>query len=48
MNNIAQQLMTLLDASPVNFLAAGYVEEQLQAAGFTHLEAGKPFPMLVP
>ena len=33
MNNIAQQLMALLDASPVNFLAAGYVEEQLRAAG---------------
>lgn len=48
MNNIAQQLMALLDASPINFLAAGYVEEQLRAAGFTHLDAGKPFPMLVP
>lgn len=48
MNNIAQDLMAMLDASPVNFLAAGYVEEQLRAAGFTHLDAGKPFPMLVP
>ena len=47
-NNIAHSLMALLDASPVNFLAAGYVEEQLKAAGFTHLDAGKPFPMLVP
>ena len=33
MNNIAQDLMAMLDASPVNFLAAGYVEEQLKAAG---------------
>ena len=48
MENIAKQLMELLDASPVNFLAAAYVEEQLKAAGFTHLDAGKPFPMLVP
>ena len=42
MSNIAQQLMALLDASPVNFLAAEYVENQLKAAGFTHLDAGKP------
>ena len=48
MNNIAQQLMALLDASPVNFLAAAYVEEQLKTAGFIHLDAGKPFPMLIP
>ena len=47
-NTIAQELMALLDASPVNFLAAEYVEKQLQAAGFTHLDAGKPFPMLMP
>ena len=46
--NIAQQLMEMLDASPVNFLAAGYVEEQLKAAGFTYLDMGKPFPMLIP
>ena len=48
MNNIAHDLMALLDASPVNFLASAYVEEQLKAAGFTHLDAGKPFPMLIP
>ena len=47
MNDIAKQLMALLDASPVNFLAAAYVEEQLKTAGFTHLDAGKPFPMLI-
>ena len=42
------QLMAMLDASPVNFLAAAYVEEQLTEAGFTRLDAGKPFPMLIP
>ena len=42
------QLMELLDASPVNFLAAADIEEQLTEAGFTRLDAGKPFPMLIP
>ena len=38
--------MALLDASPVNFLAAGYVENQLEAAGFRRLDAAEPFPAL--
>ena len=47
-NNITNDLMALLDASPVNFLAAAYVEQQLKDAGFIHLDASKPFPMLIP
>lgn len=38
--------MALLDASPVNFLAAAYVEEQLSANGFRRLDAAEPFPTL--
>ena len=38
--------MALLDASPVNFLAAGYVENQLEAAGFRRLDAAERFPAL--
>ena len=38
--------MALLDASPVNFLAAAYVEEQLAANGFRRLDAAEPFPTL--
>ena len=44
MNDIATQLMALLDASPVNFLAAAYVEEQLKAAGFTPIRKVWDFP----
>ena len=42
--NILQSLMELMDASPVNFLAASYVEQQLHAAGFNELKAEEPFP----
>ena len=42
--NILQSLMELMDASPVNFLAAQYVEEQLHVAGFIELKAEEPFP----
>ena len=37
--NIAQDLMALMDASPVNFLAAQYVENQLRENGFKPLNA---------
>ena len=48
MNDITQSLLRLLDASPVNFLAAQYVEQQLDDAGFRHLDAALPFPALHP
>ena len=38
--------MALLDASPVNFLAAKYVEDQLESHGFVRLDAAEPFPAL--
>ena len=43
--DIAQDLMKLMDASPVNFLAAQYVEQQLQQAGFKELKAEEAFPV---
>ena len=46
MKQIASSLMALLDASPVNFLAAQYVEDQLEANGFTRLDAAEPLPKL--
>lgn len=46
MNDIASSLMALLDASPVNFLAAAYVERLLEENGFQCLDAGDPFPAL--
>ena len=42
--NIAQNLMALMDASPVNFLAAEYVENQLKENGFTPLKAEDEWP----
>lgn len=44
MKETTRELLALLDASPVNFLAAQYVERQLAAAGFVHLDAAEPFP----
>ena len=44
--NTTQSLLELMDASPVNFLAAQYVEQQLKAAGFSELKAEEPFPAL--
>ena len=44
MKKTTTELLALLDASPVNFLAAQYVEQQLEAAGFVHLDAADPFP----
>ena len=46
MKKTAKELMALLDASPVNFLAAEYVEHQLDAHGFIRLDAAEPFPAL--
>ena len=43
-NTIAHDLMTLMDASPVNFLAAEYVETQLKAFGFKELKAEESWP----
>ena len=40
--------MALLDASPVNFLAAKYVEDQLESHGFVRLDTAEPFPDLKP
>ena len=48
MKKIASSLMALLDASPVNFLAAQYVEDQLEANGFVRLDAAGPLPELKP
>lgn len=44
--NIAQDLMALMDASPVNFLAAEYVENQLKNNGFTPLNAADAWPAM--
>ena len=44
--SIAKDLMKLMDASSVNFLAAQYVEQQLTANGFTELKAEQPFPIM--
>ena len=44
--NIAQDLMALMDASPVNFLAAEYVENQLNNNGFTPLNAADAWPAM--
>ena len=44
--NIAQDLMALMDASPVNFLAAEYVENQLKNNGFTPLNAADSWPAM--
>lgn len=44
MKKTTTELLALLDASPVNFLAAQYVEQQLESAGFVHLDAADPFP----
>lgn len=41
---IANDLMALMDASPVNFLAAEYVETQLSNKGFKHLKAEEDWP----
>ena len=45
-NTIAHDLMTLMDAAPVNFLAAEYVETQLKAFGFKELKAEESWPEL--
>jgi aspartyl aminopeptidase len=44
--NIAQDLMALMDASPVNFLAAEYVENQLKNNGFAPLKAEDEWPVM--
>ena len=44
MNTYAKDLMKLMDASPVNFLAAGYVENELRDHGFTELKAEEAWP----
>lgn len=41
-------LIDFLNASPVNFLAVATLEEQLQAAGFTKIDATQPMPILKP
>lgn len=46
MKKPTSELLALLDASPVNFLAAAYVERQLEANGFHRLDAAEPFPTL--
>jgi aspartyl aminopeptidase len=46
MKKTSSELLALLDASPVNFLAAAYVERQLEANGFHRLDAAEPFPTL--
>ena len=46
MNTIAQDLMALMDNSPVNFLAAQYVENQLKEHGFQELKAEEAWPEL--
>lgn len=43
---IAKDLMALMDASPVNFLAAEYVETQLGNKGFKQLKAEEDWPEL--
>ncbi|MBR4434157.1 MAG: M18 family aminopeptidase [Bacteroidaceae bacterium] len=46
MKKTTSELLALLDASPVNFMAAAYVERQLEAHGFQRLDASEPFPAL--
>ena len=46
MKETTSELLALLDASPVNFLAAAYVENQLEAHGFKRLDAAEPLPEL--
>ena len=46
MKKTTSELLALLDASPVNFLAAEYVENQLEAHGFRRLDAADPLPAL--
>lgn len=46
MKKTTSELLALLDASPVNFLAAAYVERQLEANGFHRLDAAEPIPTL--
>lgn len=41
-------LFDFLNASPVNYLAVATIEEQLQAAGFRHIDARRPMPELHP
>lgn len=41
-------LIDFLNSSPVNYLAVATVEEQLQAAGFRHLDAGDAMPEVHP
>lgn len=43
---LIQDLMAMLDASPVNFLAAEYVENRLNEAGFQALDMAAPMPAL--
>ena len=40
------ELMEMLDASPVNFMAARYVEETLQENGFIRFDSGDVMPSL--
>ena len=42
----AEELLRMIDASPVNFLAIAYIEERLQAAGFRRLDPSLPMPTL--
>ena len=46
MKETTSELLALLNASPVNFLAAAYVENQLEAHGFRRLDAAEPLPAL--
>lgn len=43
---LIQDLMAMLDASPVNFLAVEYVENRLKEAGFEALDMALPLPEL--
>ncbi len=43
---IINDLMAMLDASPVNFLAVKHVTEALKSAGFVEIDSSKPFPEL--
>ena len=45
-SKIAAELLGLLDASPVNFLAAAYIEERLAENGFQALDLSRPLPKL--
>ena len=44
MKETTSELLALLNASPVNFLAAEFVEKKLEAHGFRRLDASEPFP----